>query len=69
MSPAKNFFDKYSIRKQEFRGCGSSASVYAVEESEFSSSTPDFEGKKVVKIYTTSDEATLQAAKNEVRIL
>jgi serine/threonine protein kinase len=69
MSPAKNFFDKYSIRKQEFRGCGSSASVYAVEESEFSSSTPDFKGKKVVKIYTTSDEATLEAAKNEVRIL
>jgi Protein kinase domain len=68
LSPARNFFQRYSINKKNFRGCGSSASVYGIEDSE-STSTPAGQDKRVVKVYTTSDEATLQAAQNEVSIL
>lgn len=68
-SPAPDFFSKYSICKQDFRGCGSSASVYAVDDSESASVSPISLRKKVVKIYSTSDEATIEAAHNEVNIL
>lgn len=65
------FSEKYVINRSNFKGRGSCASVYALDlnQSPHQVSSADTEEPKVVKICNTSDEANLDAAKNEVRIL
>lgn len=62
------FFKKYQILKSEYKGRGSSATVYGVENLETYPIPSESNIRKVVKVCTASDEASFEAAENEVRI-
>lgn len=62
-SVSDDFSVKYSFSRLNLKGSGSSASCYALSENSDSAS------EKVVKVYNTVDEATVDAAHNEVNIL
>lgn len=66
----ENFFGKYKYSRDNFRGIGCSASVYVADKinSDDEIST-DLQELRVVKVYDTSDEGNLEAARNEVKIL
>lgn len=61
------FEDKYSFDRDNFKGTGSSASVFACNP--ILTGTDVKPKKMVVKVYDTKDEGNIEAARNEVTIL
>jgi hypothetical protein len=61
----KTFSDKYTYDRDDLKGVGCSAGVYAVKA--LAKDERNF--KKVVKVYLCNDDAVYEAARNEASIL
>ena len=61
----KTFSDKYTYDRNDCKGVGCSAGVYAVKALE----KDECDFKKVVKVYLCNDDAVYEAARNEASIL
>jgi serine/threonine protein kinase len=66
-SPGQSFYEKYKVNKNDRKGRGSFASVYAVEP--LSTTSTHGDTHKVVKICNVEEPPLLNACTNEVDIL
>lgn len=66
-SPGQSFYEKYKVNKDDRKGRGSFASVYAVEP--LSTTSTHGDTHKVVKICNVEEPPLLNACTNEVDIL